>query len=307
MNSAINRPFTTFDQQELFPEPLGKAASILESIVTNHPFFDQREDPAKTLKKILTKTLIKININKMKNKTSFLGLILLVMSVFMFLASSCDKDDDGKNGNEGDNNSEITYHSFIDSRDGNVYKAVTIGEQVWMAENLKYLPFVVGPDEGSRTTSYYYVYDYDGTDVGAAKATENYATYGVLYNLTAALNVCPDGWHLPSGDEWTELSDYLRENAGGKLKATGTIEAGTGLWLHPNRGATNETGFSSLPGGFRTNNSVFYAIGGGGHWWSDQEFNTNIFRHHSIYFTQSEVYRHDFSPELGSSVRCVRD
>ncbi len=244
---------------------------------------------------------------KMINKKSFLGLILLFMSVFIFSLSSCDKEDDGKNGNGDDDDSGITYLSFTDPRDGNVYKAVTIGEQVWMAENLKYLPEVVGPAEGSLTTSYYYVYDYNGTDVSTAKATDNYATYGVLYNLTAALSACPVGWHLPTGNEWTNLSDYLNDNAGGKLKATGTIEAGTGLWLHPNRGATNETGFSALPGGFRTNDGVFYAIEGAGHWWSDKEISTNIFWHQSIYFTLSEVYRHDFSPELGSSVRCIRD
>ena len=129
---------------------------------------------------------------------------------------------------------ETTSGTFIDSRDGNEYNWVQIGDQIWMAENLKYLPSVVGSGTGSETTPYYYVYGYNGTNVADAKATDNYATYGVLYNWTAAMDgeassttnpsgiqgVCPAGWHLPSDAEWTELTDYLGGTsvAGGKLK-----------------------------------------------------------------------------------------
>src|SRR5690554_1847166 len=139
---------------------------------------------------------------------------------------------------------ETTSGTFIDSRDGNEYNWVQIGDQVWMVENLKYLPSVVGPGTGSQTTPHYYVYGYDGTNVADAKATDNYATYGVLYNWTTAMNACPDGWHLPSDAEWTELTDYLggESVAGGKLKETGTTH-----WASPNTGATNETGFTALP------------------------------------------------------------
>jgi len=111
-------------------------------------------------------------------------------------------------------------NTFKDSRDGKIYKTVTIGEQTWMAENLAYLPRVVGPKTGSNTAPYYYVYGYDGTDVAAAKATKNYQIYGVLYNWPASMNggassgtnpsdiqgVCPTGWHLcqvmQSGNNW---------------------------------------------------------------------------------------------------------
>jgi uncharacterized protein (TIGR02145 family) len=163
--------------------------------------------------------------------------------------------------------------TFTDPRDGKVYQTVVIGNQEWMAENLAYLPSVVGPDTGSDTTSYYYVYGYDGTSISAAKATENYATYGVLYNWTAAMNgaessdanpsgvqgICPDGWHLPSDAEWKQLEMYLGMSEtdvnstgwrgtveGGKLK-----EAGTTHWADPNAGANNESGFTALPGGYR--------------------------------------------------------
>ena len=108
--------------------------------------------------------------------------------------------------------SDIEYGSFTDSRDGKVYKTVTIGEQVWMAENLAYLPSVVGPATESYTAPYYYVYGYDGTSVATAKATTNYQTYGVLYNWPAALTACPSGWHLPSDAEWTQMKNYLIAN-----------------------------------------------------------------------------------------------
>src|SRR5690554_6744787 len=157
----------------------------------------------------------------MRQNLSINTLLFLIM--FLVLGSGCKK----SSNNE----------AFTDPRDGNVYKIITIGDQVWMAENLAYLPSVNMVADGSEDAagSYYYVYGYDGTNVADAKATGNYATYDVLYNWTAAMNACPDGWHLPSDAEWTELTDYLggASVAGGKLKETGTIEEGTGLWEAP--------------------------------------------------------------------------
>ncbi len=211
-----------------------------------------------------------------------------------------------------------TSGTFTDTRDGNTYKYVTIGNQVWMAENLKWLPSVVSPATGSNTTSYYYVYDYNGTDVNAAKATSNYATYGVLYNWTAAMNgqtssttnpsgiqgACPTGWHLPSDAEWTELTNYLggESVAGGKLK-----EAGTTHWIDPNTGATNETGFTALPGGNRYFSGQFGNIGSVGFWWSATEYHAVLAWFRSMDYDDSNVYSYDSGKEFGFSVRCVRD
>ena len=127
--------------------------------------------------------------------------------------------------------------TLTDSRDGNVYKTVTIGDQLWMAENLAYLPAVSPSSEGggggmgeysppsgdllkagpsaaaSDTEPRYYVYEYSGTNVEYAKATTNYQTYGVLYNWPAAMTACPSGWHVPSDAEWTQLEEYLIANA----------------------------------------------------------------------------------------------
>ena len=210
------------------------------------------------------------------------------------------------------------YQTFTDSRDGNVYKFVTIGNQVWMAENLKYLPAVVRPATGSYTTPYYYVYGYDGTDKNAAKATSNYNTYGVLYNWPAAMagsasseanpsgvkGVCPTGWHLPSDAEWTQLTDYLGGTAaaGGKLKETGTVH-----WISPNTAATNETGFTALPGGNRYGYGSFGRIGYDGRWWSASELDATNAWSRYMSSNYSNVTSYNYNKEVGFSVRCVRD
>jgi len=82
----------------------------------------------------------------------------------------------------------------------------------------------------------------------------NLATYGYLYDWQTAKNVCPRGWHLPSDAEWSTLTDFLGgiDVVGGKLKAEGTIDARTGIWDSPNVGATNESGFTALPGGLKS-------------------------------------------------------
>ena len=215
---------------------------------------------------------------------------------------------------------ETTSGTFIDSRDGNEYNWVQIGDQVWMAENLAYLPSVNMVADGSEDAagSYYYVYGYDGTNVADAKATDNYATYGVLYNWTAAMDgeassttnpsgiqgVCPAGWHLPSDAEWTELTNYLGGTsvAGGKLKETGTTH-----WASPNTGATNETGFTALPGGYRGDNGTFDYIGYGGYWWSATEYSASSAWYRIMGINLSSVPLFNYYKEVGFSVRCVRD
>jgi len=178
--------------------------------------------------------------------------------------------------------------TFTDPRDGKVYQTVTIGNQEWMAENLAYEP----------SSGNYWAYDNNNSNV---------ETYGYLYDWETACDVCPDGWHLPTDAEWTELTDYLGENAGGKLKATGTIEAGTGLWYDPNTGATNETGFTALPGGLRYCYGTFDGIGIFGYWWSATEYYTNYAWGRDVVYDYGSVSRGRGDKELGFSVRCLRD
>ena len=174
--------------------------------------------------------------------------------------------------------------SFKDSRDGKVYQTVSIGNQVWMSENLNY-----------ETTSGSWVYDDD-----ADKAE----IYGRLYNWETANNVCPSGWHLPSDEEWRELKDYLGGLgiAGGKLKATGT-----NYWNTPNEGATNESGFNALPGGWHLFNGSYDKMGQWGLWWSDTETGTNNAYCWYLTSTSDEIFYINYRKEHAFSVRCVKD
>jgi len=207
---------------------------------------------------------------------------------------------------------------ITDIRDANQYASVQIGNQCWMSENLKYLPSVTGPNSSSTTTPYYYVYGYNGTDVNAAKTTTNYANYGVLYNWRAAMNgasssstnpsgvqgICPLGWHIPSDAEFTQLINFLGgiSVAGGKLKETGTIH-----WLTPNLGATNESGFTALPGGFRNQGGGFFNLTATGHWWSTTIYSSSSAWYHFLDYNGNAVFKNAVSWELGYSVRCIKD
>ena len=188
--------------------------------------------------------------------------------------------------------------------EGRTYKTIILNGKEWLAENLAYLPTVYSSSNGSYTEPRYYVYDYQGTDVAAAKASKNYTTYGVLYNWVAAKAACPPGWHLPSDDEWTILTTYLGgiSVAGGKMK-----EAGMAHWLNPNYGATNESGFSALPGGIRISNGVFGRIGSDGLWWSSTVQSPTVAGFSILKFDNSKLWPGGDKKEAGFSVRCVKD
>lgn len=162
---------------------------------------------------------------------------------------------------------------FVDTRDGHSYYFITIGEQVWMAENLRYLPAIHHPEDTSSVEPKFYVYDYFGTDLNEARATDNYRIYGALYNWANALDgaepnnenpsgikgICPEGWHLPSISEFEQLVDHL----GGSDVAGGALKAVSDLWEEPNWNATDSVGFGALPGGFHhlQTGTPFWGIG----------------------------------------------
>ncbi|MBN1925648.1 MAG: hypothetical protein JW798_07430 [Prolixibacteraceae bacterium] len=233
---------------------------------------------------------------------------------------------------------ELLDNGFTDSRDGTHYDAVKIGNQIWMAENLAYLPSVNQVADGSEDVagSYYYVYGYDGTVVADAKATANYTTYGVLYNWTAAMNgeassaanpsgvqgVCPTGWHLPSDAEWTTLEDYLIANGynydgtttGNKIAKS--LATATGWFSSTNVGAVgnsdytekqNSTSFSALPGGGRLEYGCFGNVGSNGGLWSATMNGSSIAFYRFLNYNNSGVNRVANNLEYGFSVRCVRD
>ncbi len=157
--------------------------------------------------------------------------------------------------------------TFDDSRDGNNYRWVRIGTQIWMSENLAYLPEVSPPSVGAHQEAFYYVAGYAGNDVQAAIATENYRKYGVLYNWKALQSACPSGWHTPSDNDWMILEEYLGMNVSEleewDYRASGSvgkkIKSSTG-WSEGGNG-NNNSGLNILPAGGRNTNGEFAALG----------------------------------------------
>ena len=188
--------------------------------------------------------------------------------------------------------------------EGYDYSTVLIGEQCWFSENCRYLPEVSPLSASFTSYPIYYVFDYEGTDVTAAQATSNYETYGVLYNWPAVMTegICPSGWHIPSDGEFTELTDFLGGEgvAGGKMK-----EAGYAHWYSPNEGATNSSGFTGLPGGYRYAGG-FNNDGFSGEWWSASESGSYSWGR-ELSYSNDDVYRSNVSRNLGFSARCVID
>ncbi len=184
---------------------------------------------------------------------------------------------------------------------------VEIGTQVWMAENLKttkYNDFATIPLIENNT---------DWTNLTAPgfcwynneEATYK-NTYGALYNwyVGNTAKLCPSGWHLPSDGEWTTLYNYVGGSAG-KLKETGTAH-----WQSPNSGATNETGFTALPGGYRY--SVLYLgtfgeIGLGGDWWSADASTATTAWDYWMGYNYTNVSRENDNKTVGFSVRCLKN
>jgi uncharacterized protein (TIGR02145 family) len=190
---------------------------------------------------------------------------------------------------------------------GNTYKTVLIGTQVWMAENLKTNKYndgtaipLVTDDKSWKTltTPAYCWFDND--------TISNKYRYGALYNWYAVSTnkLCPKGWHVPADKEWTTLTTYLggESVAGGNLKETDTTH-----WESPNVLATNESGFTALPSGYRNLVGLFNYIGKYGYWWSSTECNVSYGWARIILYNGGSVDRVFTFKQDGWSVRCLKD
>lgn len=213
---------------------------------------------------------------------------------------------------------ELFYGGITDSRDGNHYNVVKIGNQIWMKENLRYLPNVVDFNTGSESVPYFYVLGYTGNDVIDAKLTSNYKKFGVLYNWSAAMNnstsssenpsgvqgICPTGWHLPSNAEWAELIEFLggSDITGGKLK-----ESGTTNWAFPNTDATNESNFTALPGNIRYSDGTSDGDGYTCYFWTSTSDTTTNAINMILGTNNHYIGENNFSKAYGVSVRCIKD
>lgn len=191
--------------------------------------------------------------------------------------------------------------------DGNVYRTVTIGNQVWMAENLLVTHYRNGDPIDYIASNVQWSNTSAGAYCNYNNDTTHAKTYGRLYNWYAVndpRNIAPEGWRIPTQEDWQMLVNYLGGDtiAGGKLKAINTG------WLHPNNGATNESGFTALPGGYRyTPNGTFYTLGSNGYWWS--AFTTiQLYSWTPRVFEDfANVNRESYYKTYGFSVRCIKE
>ncbi len=196
--------------------------------------------------------------------------------------------------------------------DGNVYPTVEINGQCWMKENLKVEHYRNGdPIPTGLSTS-----DWVLTTAGAFAIYENYtwykATYGLLYNGFAVQDLrglCPTAWHVSTDAEWTELTDFAGglPVAGGALKTTGTLAAGTGLWQHPNTGATNSSDFSAVPAGIRYFAGYYNLLYQKGYWWTSTSTTTDLAWYRLLLYNNISGYTAETDQHFGFSVRCLKD
>ena len=171
----------------------------------------------------------------------------------------------------------LAMGTFTDTRDNQTYKWVKIGNQVWMAENLNY------------HTGESWCYD---------QQKRNCKMFGRLYSREVAKNSCPKGWHLPNNEEWIALTDFLggKDIAGGKMK-----ESGTNIWSSPNTGATNSSGFSALPSGYRSGSGAFFGLLFGSYFWSSTKASGR-----KLSYDIKTIYTYSFKTS-GASLRCIKD
>ena len=205
----------------------------------------------------------------------------------------------------------VTYNGYN-------YPTIILGNgQEWMAHNLRTtqysdgtaIPLVTDPNQwaaninNSTTLPMMCWYNNDQTTYTANNFGALYNWYAVNPLTNGNKNVCPAGWHVPTDAEWTTFINYLDPNtAGGKMKSTGTQ-----YWLSPNQDATNESGFSGLPGGIRYIDGRFAFVGEYGPWWSSTEYDTDVVWDRRLDYSTGNVARNVSVKEEGLSVRCLRD
>ncbi len=204
-------------------------------------------------------------------------------------------------------NPNMTYGTVSDNN-GNTYKTIQIGTQTWMAENLRTTKYRNGDPIPSLDDEYYWYQ----TSSGAFAENELYNWYAVVDSR----NLCPVGWHVPSDAEWKTLEIFLgmsaadadlegsrgtAQNIGGKLKSTSSS------WFSPNIGATNESGFSGLPGKSRLLYGYRETLGYSGYWWSSTENSTTKAWGRDLNYSDGNSDRFASKKQSGLRVRCLRD
>jgi uncharacterized protein (TIGR02145 family) len=208
-------------------------------------------------------------------------------------------------------------YGYVIDEDGNIYPTILIGNQVWMAENLKTTHFANGSVIPNVTDNTAWTQFITPAWCSFNNSLSNDSLYGKLYNWYTTddfRNVCPANWHVPTDADWDVLIGFIDEAynpisngaqsaiAGGKMKSISGWIPFTGVT------STNESGFSGLPGGYRSNSTgVFFSIGYYGNWWSSTEVNTGPSWYRYLAYGNSNYYRQSSLKKFGYSVRCIKD
>lgn len=194
----------------------------------------------------------------------------------------------------------IEYGEFTDQRDNRTYKTITIGDQVWLAENFAYVPYVCQPDSFNCGV---WVYNYMGNDASAAKETSEYKKYGALYSWSAARDLAPEGWHLPSDEEWKDLEQYL---------GIDSLDIENKEWRGDNDEANKlmgdgETGFDVTFGGWMTDYGKFNFINEHANFWCSTEFDQERGYERLVGVNNGKIGRAAGNKGCGFSVRYLKD
>ncbi|MBT7092142.1 MAG: hypothetical protein HN936_02780, partial [Bacteroidetes bacterium] len=192
--------------------------------------------------------------------------------------------------------------------DGRTYEVVKIDEQIWMAENLAYLPTIDSANRGA-----YFVYGYNGAIIEEAKATDNYKTYGVLYKGRSSTISCPNDWHLPSDEDWIQLESSLGMNESDHNSEGWRISGNVGRKLKSRDGwknggnGSNSSGFNALPGGYHFLYGGDFDVGAVTYYWTSTPKGSSYSWKRLLYYSNPGIDRSDADNYLGFSVRCIKD
>jgi uncharacterized protein (TIGR02145 family) len=203
-------------------------------------------------------------------------------------------------------NPAIPYGTMTD-QEGNVYRTVQIGTQVWMAENLRTKKYKNGDIIPNITNGSDWINQSNGAYCIYMNNSSVDCPYGKLYNWYAVNDnrgICPSGWHMPSDNEWLILENFLggASIAGGKLK-----NSGSDYWANPNTSANNSSGFSGLPGGGRLTDGNFGPLNTWGQYWTSTESETFLAWSRTFEYNSAIVFRSTNGKTVGFAIRCVKD
>jgi uncharacterized protein (TIGR02145 family) len=243
----------------------------------------------------------------------------IILFVVFAISNACKNDDNQINGSApfpevNALNPNLEYDSIFDI-DGNSYAVIEIGNQTWMAENLRTTRFCNGDIIENILSST----EWQDSGLIAWAYFDNDSRYnkitGKLYTWYAAAdqrNICPCGWHVPTESDWNTLINSIDPSADGgnvwpNFAGSQLKSAGTDVWETPNLAANNQSGFSALPGGHRYINGTFNNFGLHGYWWSATESNALDAWYRAMFHGNGIASRASYEKGLGLAIRCIKD